>query len=115
MKVCISSREDCSPADISQILYGYTWIYGLSNAMTKISVLCFYRRIFATAGDKLFDYITYLLFFISVAYPIMIITVMLGACKPLDYYWLKYSDATATGTCLEVNKFFLIAGIINSK
>lgn len=38
---------------------------------------------------------------------------MLGACQPLDYYWREYTDPTAKGKCINVNKFFLVMGIIN--
>jgi len=43
----------------------------------------------------------------------MIWGTMLGACSPISYYWNQYFVADAKGSCINVNLFFLIAGIIN--
>ncbi|KAI9830648.1 MAG: hypothetical protein M1819_005458 [Sarea resinae] len=94
------------------MLYAYTFIYGASVAFTKLSVICFYRRVFGTA-DRVFNWALYISFSVSVCYILMIWTVMLGSCQPLSYFWNQYVDPKAQGSCIAVNKFFLIAGCIN--
>lgn len=98
---------------ILKILFGYTTIYGCANAFTKLSVICFYHRIFGWT-DRLFNYAIFFAGFIAAAFPLIILSVMLGACRPLDYYWLEYTDVNAKGKCLvNVDRFFLAMGIIN--
>lgn len=67
-------------------------------------------RIFAT-GDLLFKCFMAIGFFLSISYPLIIWITMANCCKPVSFYWLKLTGAT--GTCVDVNKFFLSLGIIN--
>ncbi|KAI9741126.1 MAG: hypothetical protein M1834_002839 [Cirrosporium novae-zelandiae] len=97
---------------IVKILFAYTWIYGCSVSFTKLSILFFYRRIFGTQSRP-FNICIYVCGFLAGSYPLMIWGTMLGACRPLHYYWDQYQDLTLEGTCIDVNKFFLIAGIMN--
>ncbi|KAH7128033.1 pth11-like integral membrane protein [Dactylonectria estremocensis] len=95
---------------IFKLLYAYTYVYASACAMTKISILFFYLRIF-TNGDVLFKLSMGLGFFLSISYPFIIWITMANCCKPVSFYWLQFTGAT--GTCIDVNKFFLALGIIN--
>ncbi|KAI5238581.1 hypothetical protein E4T43_07342 [Aureobasidium subglaciale] len=104
---------------IFRILYGYTFIYGAAAAALKLSFLFYFARIFHTGSmGRIFackDYISVALLVggvLACAYPLMIWTVMLGACKPIHYFWDQYTDPQG-GSCVDTTLFFLIAGIIN--
>ncbi|KER00034.1 hypothetical protein AUEXF2481DRAFT_1 [Aureobasidium subglaciale EXF-2481] len=104
---------------IFKILYGYTFIYGTAAAALKLSFVFYFARIFHTGSMGCIfackDYISVALLVGGVlawAYPLMIWTVMLGACKPIHYFWDQYTDPHG-GSCVDTTLFFPIAGIIN--
>lgn len=94
------------------MLFAYTWVYSLANTFCKLSVICFYRRVFG-GGDQTFKGFLYFAAFLAIAYPVAVICTMLSSCRPLSYLWLEYVDPTAKGECIDVNEFFLITGVIN--
>jgi hypothetical protein len=51
--------------------------------------------------------------FLTVGYAITVWATMLGSCQPIPYFWNRDLDPTAKGKCINVNVFFLVAGIIN--
>ena len=89
----------------AQLLYAYVMIYATAVTCTKVSILLFYRRIF---GIK---YSLYLCLFLTIGYWITIIVTINVGCRPLDYFWRRYTDLTAVGTCIDIPKFFFGNGI----
>ncbi|KAL4995234.1 hypothetical protein BDV10DRAFT_175183 [Aspergillus recurvatus] len=48
---------------------------------------------------------------ITLSYPIIVWVTMSTACRPLSYFWTQFSGTK--GECIDINTFFLAAGIIN--
>ncbi|KAL4791315.1 hypothetical protein BDV19DRAFT_393178 [Aspergillus venezuelensis] len=95
---------------VYKLLYSYTFIYASSCTLTRISILFFYRRIFsplepslkiALAAGGLF----------TLSYPLIVWITMANACKPVSFFWTRFSGTT--GKCININQFFLAAGILN--
>lgn len=104
---------------IFRILYGYMFIYGATTSALKLSFVLYYARIFHTGRPvdifKCRDYISIAVLVggaLACAYPIMVWGVMLGACKPIHYFWDQYSNSES-GSCVDTTLFYLLAGIIN--
>lgn len=49
--------------------------------------------------------------FLTLSYPIVVWVTMSNSCRPVAYFWTQFSDTE--GECVDVNMFFLAAGIIN--
>ncbi|KAL4951907.1 hypothetical protein BDW69DRAFT_201095 [Aspergillus filifer] len=95
---------------VYKLLYSYTFIYASSCTLTRISILFFYRRIFsplepslkiALAAGGLF----------TLSYPLIVWITMANACKPVSFFWTQFSGTA--GKCININQFFLAAGILN--
>ncbi|BCR90583.1 uncharacterized protein ACHE_60469S [Aspergillus chevalieri] len=50
-------------------------------------------------------------FFITISYPLTIWFTMANCCRPVSYFWNKFSGAK--GTYINANQLFLALGIIN--
>ncbi|GME48539.1 integral membrane protein [Neofusicoccum parvum] len=83
-----------------QILYAYIMVYATSVALTNLSILLFYRRIFR------FDWSFYLVSFVVCVYWAIIIIVINIGCRPLPYFWTRFGDPNAVGTCIDIQAFF---------
>ncbi|OQE38380.1 hypothetical protein PENCOP_c008G02493 [Penicillium coprophilum] len=90
---------------IWKILFSYVMIYATAVTCTKASILCFYGRIFS------FRWSLSICMFLVVGYWVAIIVTVAMACRPLPYFWLLYTDPTATGVCIDVPTFFFANGI----
>ncbi|OCK82620.1 hypothetical protein K432DRAFT_471464, partial [Lepidopterella palustris CBS 459.81] len=90
---------------IWKLLYAYVMIYATAVTLTKVSILMFYRRIFGIT------YSLYLCLFFAIGYWITIIVVINVGCRPLSYFWMRYTDPSAVGTCIDIPKFFFGNGI----
>jgi hypothetical protein len=82
-------------------------IYATAVSFTKFSILMFYRRIF---GDGI-KWSLYICSFFVIGYWVTVCVTILVACRPLPYFWTRYTDPTATGQCIDVPKFFFGNGI----
>ncbi|OCL10404.1 hypothetical protein AOQ84DRAFT_315530 [Glonium stellatum] len=80
-------------------------IYATAVTCTKVSILMFYRRIFGIKSSL------YVCLFLAIGYWITIIVTINVGCRPLDYFWRRYTDLTAVGTCIDIPKFFFGNGI----
>jgi hypothetical protein len=58
--------------------------YVSSIALVKVSILCFYLRVFA---DKRFRQCVMLLIGLNLVYMVTFVTMVLFQCEPRDYYW----------------------------
>ncbi|KAF2093048.1 hypothetical protein NA57DRAFT_49239, partial [Rhizodiscina lignyota] len=87
---------------ITDILYIYYFdepMYISSLALTKISILFFYLRIFSTRN---FRYMVYMLMACDAAYIIGFDFALIFQCKPINFAWKKW-DGEHSGTCVDAN------------
>ncbi|KAJ5213071.1 hypothetical protein N7449_000240 [Penicillium cf. viridicatum] len=96
--------------DLYRLLFSYTFIYASSCTCTRLSILCFYARVFSPLEPAL--KVT-LIFgcLLTLSYPIIIWVTMGNACKPVSHFWTQFSGTE--GECINVNQFFLALGILN--
>lgn len=81
-------------------------IYATAVTCTKASIIMFYGRIFN------FRWMLGICLFLVIGYWITIIVTIAVACRPLSFFWLKYTDpTTAKGVCIDVPTFFFGNGI----
>ncbi|RAL07950.1 uncharacterized protein BO97DRAFT_462254 [Aspergillus homomorphus CBS 101889] len=102
----VSSRLPSQPA----LLFSYTFIYAASCTCTRLSILFFYWRVFSPLKPFLR---VALIFgaFLTLSYPIIVWVTMSNSCKPVTYFWTQFSGTS--GQCIDVDRFFLAAGILN--
>lgn len=93
-----------------RILYVYTYIYAAAVAMTKLSILLFYGRIFKYDG-RWWRIALAVSFFLTLSIPLIIWITIANVCKPVFFFWNQFIGAE--GTCIDVNGFFLALGIMN--
>ncbi|EFX02932.1 pth11-like integral membrane protein [Grosmannia clavigera kw1407] len=90
-----------------------TNVLALSVTSAKVSVLLLYRRLFTSKAGTTNQF-KYMFLFASVLtgvyLPILWIT-MACACRPVSYYWTQYTGGQ--GSCINVELFFLVLGIVN--
>lgn len=96
-----------------QVVYSESFVYAAAVTSTKVSILLLYRRLFsAKAGlGRLYSIMYYTAAFLTTAYPLILWISIACACRPVSYYWNQYLGAE--GSCINVNLFFLVLGIVN--
>ncbi|KAJ5675128.1 uncharacterized protein N7477_005062 [Penicillium maclennaniae] len=72
----------------------------------KISIICFYRRVFTTPK---FQTCTFGLNILIGAWGLGIFLACAGQCRPLRAYW----DSSVLGKCFDANKFFIVNQAFN--
>lgn len=92
-----------------QIYFWDELIYLSVLPMTKISICCFYLRIFP---DKRFRMITYFVIGLNVAYLIAFVLISVFQCRPLPGAWLHW-DGEGNYQCNHINAQGWAAAIIN--
>lgn len=80
-------------------------IYPAIVTCVKLSILCFYRRIFTTPAFRLASSV---MLGLSVAWFIAIEIASICTCIPIDHFW----DLAKPGKCINYNNFFLSYSII---
>ncbi|OJJ97623.1 hypothetical protein ASPACDRAFT_45714 [Aspergillus aculeatus ATCC 16872] len=75
--------------------------YMPAEALTQLSFLAFYLRIFPPGN---FRYIVYTLAGISVCFGISNTLIMIFQCLPVSYFWNSWSGE-ATGHCIDINTY----------
>ncbi|KAL4733161.1 hypothetical protein BDV11DRAFT_200568 [Aspergillus similis] len=93
-----------------RLLFSYTFIYALSCTSTRVSILFFYKRIFSPL-ERYLKIALLVSGAITLSYPIIVWVTMSTACRPFSYFWTQFSGTK--GKCVDINTFFLAAGIIN--
>ncbi|PYI06949.1 hypothetical protein BO78DRAFT_367638 [Aspergillus sclerotiicarbonarius CBS 121057] len=97
---------------IFKILFTYTFVYAAGCSAYKLSILCFYRRVFVVIHQDLSFRLPILLgFALALSYPVIVWVAMGNGCRPLSYFWNQFSGAS--GTCIQTDTFFLATAIIN--
>ncbi|KAL4936957.1 hypothetical protein BDV06DRAFT_227404 [Aspergillus oleicola] len=95
---------------VYKLLYTYTFIYASSCTMTRLSILFFYRRVFSPLEPALKIALAAGCLF-TLSYPLIVWITMANACKPVSFFWTQFSGTS--GKCININQFFLAAGILN--
>ncbi|KAF2089794.1 hypothetical protein K490DRAFT_62671 [Saccharata proteae CBS 121410] len=89
--------------DITKILYYYYWDEGLylsSLALTKISICCFYLRIFPQQRFRIFVYICMAC---CAIYGVSFVVAVWLQCSPLNLAWTAWSEPGLKAKCVNVN------------
>jgi hypothetical protein len=92
-----------------QIYFFDESIYICIVALTKISILCFYLRIFP---KKSFRIAVYVVIALTTMYLIAFIIVSVLQCRPVNLAWLQW-DGEHPGTCNNVNAQAWASAAIN--
>lgn len=87
-----------------QTLWAYEFMYGAVVSITKLSIIMFYRRIFAV---RTFTYVLWFLLSITIGWWIAVYIVAIVQCRPYYFFWKQYTDPTAHGHCINVSSFFV--------
>ncbi|CAG8091105.1 unnamed protein product [Penicillium salamii] len=98
--------------NITHILYIYFWdelIYLSILPLTKISICCFYLRIFP---DRSFRNATYVVIALNVGYLIAFVLISIFQCRPLPGAWLRW-DGEENFQCNHINAQGWAAAVIN--
>ncbi|KAJ5369185.1 uncharacterized protein N7496_008945 [Penicillium cataractarum] len=98
--------------NITHILYIYFWdelIYLSILPLTKISILCFYLRIFP---ERRFRMATYFVIGLNLSYLVVFVLISVFQCRPLPGAWLHW-DGEGDYQCNNINAQGWAAAIIN--
>ncbi|KAJ5312061.1 hypothetical protein N7508_002891 [Penicillium antarcticum] len=98
--------------NVTRILYIYFWdelIYLSILPLTKISICCFYLRIFP---DRRLRTATYIVIGLNVSYLIAFVLISVFQCRPLHGAWLHW-DGEGNYQCNHINAQGWAAAIIN--
>ncbi|OJJ42357.1 hypothetical protein ASPZODRAFT_77114 [Penicilliopsis zonata CBS 506.65] len=93
-----------------KLLFAYTFLYASAGTCTRLSILFFYRRIFSPLELSL-RVALICGGFLTLGYPIIVWVTMSTSCRPLSFFWTQFSGTQ--GECIDINTFFLAAGILN--
>ena len=85
-------------------------IYAGGCTCTRLSILCFYKRIFSPMEPHL-KWATVFGWFLTLTYPIYMWVATVTSCQPTSYFWSKYVGAE--GKCVDLTKFFLATAVLN--
>ncbi|CAG8052529.1 unnamed protein product [Penicillium olsonii] len=98
--------------NITHILYIYFWdelLYLSILPLTKISICCFYLRIFP---DRKFRTATYVVIALNVGYLIAFILISVFQCRPLPGAWLRWNGEEEF-KCNHINAQGWAAAVLN--
>ncbi|KAJ5179643.1 hypothetical protein N7492_002853 [Penicillium capsulatum] len=93
---------------VALLVFAMEFVYSCTIPAIKMSVIMFYHRIFPISR---FTYMLYFCSFLALGWFIGVMIVNLVQCRPIDYFWLKYADPNAKGTCIDVEAYFMGNGI----
>ncbi|KAI1852284.1 hypothetical protein JX265_006334 [Neoarthrinium moseri] len=98
--------------DITSILYLYFWdelFYITSLALTKVSILLFYLKVFP---KRSFRICVYILIGLNIAYALGYDLVLIFQCSPIDGAWRSW-DGEYNAKCISINILGWSAAAIN--
>ncbi|PWY89158.1 hypothetical protein BO70DRAFT_350390 [Aspergillus heteromorphus CBS 117.55] len=75
--------------------------YMPAEALTQLSFLAFYLRIFPLTN---FRYVVYTMAAISICFGVSNTLVMIFQCTPVSYFWTSWTGETS-GTCIKISDF----------
>lgn len=110
LKVCLNDTVSVSSStDSKQIYYFDELFYITCTALTKISILFFYLRIFP---NKTFRRWAHAMMVLNVLYILAFLPAAIFQCVPIRLAWERW-DGTHNGTCLNLNSLAWSAAAIN--
>ncbi|KAJ5178690.1 hypothetical protein N7492_001900 [Penicillium capsulatum] len=95
---------------IYKYLFAYILIYAGGVTCTRISILCFYHRVFSPM-EPWFRWVTVLGWFVTATYPIYMWAGVCADCRPITHFWTRFTGSE--GTCLNETKFLVATAAIN--
>ncbi|KAH8662479.1 cfem domain-containing protein [Xylariales sp. PMI_506] len=98
--------------DITDVLYFYYWdelLYITALALTKISILFFYLKVFP---KRSFRICTYTLIGLNICYGLGYDLILIFQCHPIQGAWLRW-DGEYEATCVSINTLGWSAAAIN--
>ncbi|EXJ56329.1 uncharacterized protein A1O5_12596 [Cladophialophora psammophila CBS 110553] len=91
------------------MFYAGEMTYDITNAVTKISILAFYLRIFT---DPKFKISAYILMGFVMAFLVAILPATIFQCTPISYMWTGWTGETE-GHCIDVSSLTWVASSVN--
>jgi hypothetical protein len=112
---CSVPLSDCPLLILPQLAWLIAQLFLVSTAMTKLSVLMFYRRLVDGTYSKRFKWAIWVAMGIIIASTITFIVLLYFTCAPYQAYWRQF-DATYTTTfvCQSSNVLVRISRLIGS-
>lgn len=99
-----------------QIVMAIDLLYILGTCSTKVSILCFYRRMTAGSITKTFIYCTWGSIAFVVAYGVTSVPLLLLTCRPISAFWNLVDPIWALShkfTCTDEAAEILVAAMIS--
>jgi hypothetical protein len=94
---------------LHQIYFWDELLYLSILPLTKISICCFYLRVFP---DRQFRIATYIVIGLNISYLIAFVLISVFQCRPLDGAWLHW-DGEGNYQCNHINAQGWSAAILN--
>ena len=91
------------------MFYAGELVYDTTNAVTKLSILAFYLRIFT---DPMFKRSVYVLMAFIVAFLLSTLPATIFQCTPVSYVWTGWTGETK-GHCFDVSTGTWIVSSVN--
>jgi hypothetical protein len=108
--VILSAHPECVFAKtFSQWFYIDEMLYSFCVIFAKVSLLCFYLRIFP---DQTFRNLVIAVKTICILYVILSIFMLAFQCRPVSYSWNKW-DGEHTGKCFNIPVYINVTAGIN--
>lgn len=90
-----------------RILFAFVIIYVISAPLIKLSIILFYRRIFGMT------YSIWFCVFLSVGYFVSGIIAYLVCCRPVSYYWTKFTNPDGGKCVYNIYHFYISYASVN--
>ncbi|KAI0394540.1 hypothetical protein F5Y17DRAFT_457887 [Xylariaceae sp. FL0594] len=87
-----------------KLLYIAEIFYFPSEMFTQLSILAFYRRVFAKTSDLLQKGSVFLMVFV-VLFGVANTLTIIFQCTPVDYFWTSWTGEVAGGRCIDISLF----------
>lgn len=81
--------------------YMMAWLYFLQTALLKLTIICFYMRIFPSQDVRRLLWGTFI--FVTL-WGLAFVLTAIFQCWPISYFWHRW-DGLHQGTCIEINSF----------
>lgn len=84
--------------------------YGVAICVTKLAILCLYRRVFSTCPRSTFDISVIVLIILLVLYYVATVIAKIWECVPRSRAW----DQSVPGHCIDALMLVNVDGIFNT-
>lgn len=101
-------------ADNGQVQWLSEGLFVLSTCLTKVSVLCFYRRMDPPCS-RAFVKIVYVFMGLTACYSVSCLLTQLLLCRPIAAYWsIPKLHPSTDGTCASQRVYYAMQGFLDS-